>query len=478
MRAKNKEIIKWLWVLLMLPFIASSCTNDDDVVSYNDYCYIKSVTLGVIKRQVNDTKTSYQGNTFLMTINQRTGTIENRDPLPYGSQLSAVLTTIAFDGSMIKYRRKWTNDEWNVYNSTDSLNLTDTLALELYSNDGLSTRTYYMWVNVYQQEGDSLSWKQCETEVEELKNLTDMKAFVLNNKLMVLGINGTDTVLLERSGLEEQGVWGTANDEGQPIKFPHAADLQTLRQHNDTLYLSTDNGKVLYSIDAKKWKDTATIHSAPLTLIEKTDKYFYAISEGKILRHSVDAENTEEYVWKEDVLEPKAQTDSLPVSGIRALTMQQSNGSTRLVMLGQRDANNEQDKKKYSHCFVWNKAWNEGWKNLEQKAEWMYFPLSPDNDIPCPRLKHLNLLSYDGKCVAFGGASVEGYGEHEALDAVYVSRDFGITWRPASGLYLPAQLNGTDGCITAVVDKNNFIWIVTNAQVWRGRLNRLGFAQQ
>ena len=83
-------------------------------------------------------------------------------------------------------------------------------------------------------------------------------------------------------------------------------------------------------------------------------------------------------------------------------------------------------------------------------------------------MSHLNLLSYDGQCIAFGGT----------LDAMYISRDYGITWRPDTDLHLPVQLKGNSSCTTSVVDKNNHIWIITNAQVWRGRLNRLGFAQQ
>ena len=477
MRARKNMNTRWLLALLILPFWVSSCSTDSDVAVSNDYCYIKSVTLGTVKRELKTSSTSFQGNTYAMTINHRNNTIENRDSLPYGSLLSAVLATITFDGSMIEYRVKNSNSEWTAYNSTDSLNLTDTLELHLYSNDGQSSRTYHFWVNVHQQEGDSLSWKQCEADVEELKSLTDMKAFVLNNKLMVIGIkNGTDTVLVERSGLEAQGIWGTANDEGQPIKFPSVADLQTLRQHNDTLFISTGNGEVFYSIDAKKWKKTATTHSAPLTLIEKTDKYFYAISEGKIWRHSVDTENTEEYEWKEDKLESKAQTDSLPGDSIKALIMKQDNGSIRMVMLGQRDAEDVNDKEKYNHCFVWYKMWNEGWKTHEEDAEWIYFPISPDNSIPCPRLNYLNLLPYDGKCIVFGGPSQDG--TRKALDAIYVSLDYGITWRIGTELYPPTELNGIDGCITAVVDNNNFIWIITNSQVWRGRLNRLGFAQR
>ena len=100
--------------------------------------------------------------------------------------------------------------------------------------------------------------------------------------------------------------------------------------------------------------------------------------------------------------------------------------------------------------------WNQS--ELEKNAEWMYFPFSSDNKIPCPRLRYLNLLAYDGKCAAFGGASMDG--AHKAMDAMYFSQDYGITWRPNDELHLPAQLEGIEGCITSTVDKNNFIWII------------------
>lgn len=485
MRAKEIKGNLWLLTLLILTVLVSSCTSDDtSSVTINDYCYIKSATLGTVKRRVeerdrqgnliNTINTTFTGSNYAMTVNHRDNTIENRTPLPYGSQLSTVTANIIFDGSMLRYRVKGSNSGWTAYNSADSLDLTNPLELELTSNDSQSTRIYTFWVNVENEESDSLYWKQCESGVEQLAGMTDMKAFVLNDKLMVLGISGADTILAERSGLEAQGTWMKVSDEGCPSQWPSAADLQTLRQHNDTLYLSTDNGKIFYSLDAKVWKDTATTHTAALTLIEKTDKYFYAISGGKIWRHSTDANSEDEYKWHEDKLEPGAKTDSLPAYGIRALTMQQANGNIRLMMLGQRDKATEEDKGEYNHCFVWSKMWNE--VETEKDAEWIHFPISPDNTIPCPRLEYLNLLPYDGKCIAFGGASKDG--TRKALDAMYISQDYGITWRPSTELHMPIQLEGTDGCITSTVDKNNFIWIITNAQVWRGRLNRLGFAQQ
>ena len=466
MRARHKTKNRWPLLLLTLSFLMLSCSKDDSSITYNDYCYIKSVTLGTVKRTIekrdrrdrtkviSTTSTSFSGSAFAMTIDQRNNIIENRDSLPYGSQLTAVLATINFDGSMVAYREKGSNAEWIAYNSTDSLNLTKPLELYTVSNDQQSSRIYTFKVNVHKQEGDSLYWDMCESEVEPLTGMSDMKAFVLNGKLMVLGQKTSGIVLAGRSSTEAQGEWEETATTGLPL----TANLQTLRQQDNKLYISTSDGEILSSTDAKDWQQIGTAHSAGLTLIEKTDRFFYAISEGKMLR-SEDAEN-----WEEDRLDTEA--NMLPNAEFRTLTLQQTNGNSRIVMVGHEDGS--------TNAVVWNKMWNETEK--EEDAQWIYFPISPDNKIPCPRLQYFNLLPYDGKCIAFGGVSTDA--SCKALDAMYISHDYGITWRPDQELHMPIQLEGIEGPITSTVDTNNFIWIITNAQVWRGRLNRLGFAQQ
>ena len=122
-------------MLLGVLFLASSCSEDSNLATTgNDYCYIKSVVLGNVKRKVDlrdrrgqyisTTNSSFTGSNFAMTINLRDNTIENRDSLPYGSQLSRVIVTINFDGSTLSYREKGSNAEWTSYNATDSLDLT------------------------------------------------------------------------------------------------------------------------------------------------------------------------------------------------------------------------------------------------------------------------------------------------------------------------------------------------------------------
>ena len=455
MRANQIIRNKSLLLLLALVLMASSCSEKDNVVSTsNDYCYISSVILGNVKRKVQNTNVTFSAVDYEMTINQRTNNIENRDSLPYGSQLSRVIATIHFDGSTLAYREKGSNSEWTSYNATDSLDLTKPLELFLTSNDNQSSRIYTLKVNVHQQEGDSLFWKQCDNNVAELTDMTDMKAFVLKDKLFVLGQKTSGITLAERSSTEAEGEW----TETPVTDLPATTDIQTLRQYGDMLYLSTNDGSIFSSSDAKGWRQEGSTYSAPLNLVEKTEKYYYAISEDKILR-SADATT-----WEEESLDTDA--TMLPTTDIRALSAEQANGNNRIILVGQSE--------KSDNAVVWNKMWNDSEK--EENAEWIYFPITHDNNIPCPRLEYLNLLPYDGNCIAFGGASIDN--SKKALETMYVSQDYGITWRPDKEHRMPVELKGIEGCITSTVDENYFIWIITNAQVWRGRLNRLGFAQQ
>ncbi len=465
----------WLLLLPALTMLASSCSGSSDaVVESNDYCYIKSVTLGTVKRKldirdrqgglIRTTNSTFTGSSYAMTIDHRNGIIENRDSLPFGSQLDAVLATITFDGSVLTYRQKG-SEAWTAYNATDSLDLTRPLELLLTSNDNQSSRTYTFKVNVHQQEGDSLYWELQQDEVEPLADLTDMKAFFLDDQLIVIGKSRDERLfsLFFRRGLG-RGPSPSPTGEGWGEAFPltgvegSEADVQSLRQHDGMLYLSTSDGRILSSSDATNWQQVGSAYPGPLTLVEKTDDFFYAISEGKMLR------STDASTWEEDQLDSDPLL--LPAADIRALTLQQANGNSRIVMVGKSESS--------LGAVVWNKMWNESEK--EDKAMWVFFPWSQDNTIPCPKLEHFNLLAYDGKCIAFGGASADQ--SHKALDALYISQDYGITWRPSTELHLPFELEGTEGCVASAVDEDNFIWIITNAQVWRGRLNRLGFAQQ
>ena len=123
------------------------------------------------------------------------------------------------------------------------------------------------------------------------------------------------------------------------------------------------------------------------------------------------------------------------------------------------------------YCQVWSKMWQAS--SSENETEWTYFCHTRENPYNCPRLENLVLLPYDGKMWVMGGAGA-GY---KAFEYIFISNDHGITWKPDADLHMPSEMLGVSEPFAATVDENNYIWLFAGNQVWRGRINRLGFAR-
>ena len=454
-------------LLATITFLSGSCISDKEVVT-DDYCYIYDVQLGNIKRQVHmldslghDTiiRTTYTGSNFGMTINQRSLTIENRDSLLYGSLLDAVLVDISFTGSNLLYLKETETDTvWVSYSSSDSIDLRKPLELMLIASDGMSTRYYTLTVKVHQMEGDSLYWNKAGAAVPQMRGLSQQRALVVQDHVAVLGKKSDAISFVECSS---DGVWNET-----PTNLPSDADVQTVNKKGNAFYISTLSGDIYTTTDGKDWKKLDIAQHPGRVLVAATPSYLYTLMDGELYRCS----ENEQGEWD---FQPEGLDESsayLPSRDVKSLMINQKNGNNRLVMVGNRTA--EADKT----SVVWNKMWNEDIS--ETNAVWMFMNQTTDNKCTLPQLEYLNLIQYDGKCMAFGGASVTGKGTNKAMDALYVSEDYGISWRTDSELHLPKDLKGVSGPIVSVVDGNNVIWIIANGEVWRGKLNRLDFLRQ
>jgi len=455
-------------LLATLPFLLlESCVTGDETES-DDYCYIWEVSLGTLKRETNvlnssgkDTTitTTYSGSKFPMTINQRSMTIENVDSLLYGTALRAVLVNISYNGSRLVYRTKDDVDgAWLTYNSSDSLDLRKPIELMLVANDGLSARSYTLKLNVHSVEGDSLYWKKADDAVLQLQSLSQQRALIVQGNLAVLGKKDDVITLVERSS---EGLW---NDI--PTNLPSNVDVQTVIQKGNAFFVNSAEGDIYTSTDGKNWQKLNIPQHSGLVLAGATPDYLYALMDGELYRCAEGEQG--EWTFLRECLDESPVC--LPSKNVKTLLMKQANGSQRFVMVGNRTDDNDKT------SVVWNKMWNGDIS--EEEAVWMFMNQTEDNKRTLPQLEYLNLIQYDDKCMAFGGASVAGKGSNNAMDALYVSEDYGISWQKDSELHLPVQLKGVNGPISSVVDSDNVIWIIANGEVWRGKLNRLDFEQQ
>lgn len=454
----KKTILAWPFVLLaMLAFCA--CGDEEETVLSSD-CYISSFILGDVSREVHTVSStgedsvyvvSYNAATYCMRINQLDGTIENHDSLPLNTLKRAMLATIETTGTVIYRQENDASENWMAYSSTDSIDFTNTLVFRVISADGSAWRDYKVNVNVHQQDGDEFVWQKLAepglwTAVESLKT------FVWNEKVWVLAREGAD-VRLFCADASRGAQWEERMTSGCGL-----ADIKTLVTLGGKLYMSCADGTLIVSDDAQNWTSLPT-DLGSLRLLAADDTYLYAYA-GMFLWHSVDG-----LQWTEEELDASA--DFLPVQDFAAVSYTQSDGLRKVQLIGNRSLADYPDD---ASAVVWGR----GTRSATADSRWMYYDVSADNPYVCPRLSPLELVHYGDLLMVLGGASIGGV-THEALDAVYVSQDNGITWK-SSGIYvLPDDIRNTQGVFAATTDGQNYLWLVTGSQVWRGRQNKYGF---
>lgn len=191
--------------LLTVMSTMTSCLNSDvEEVTYSSETSITSFSLGTlhVKRVGKDSKgeDSTYTDTISManypfTINQAMRTIENKDSLPVGTDISRVITNITADSNYILYGKitsKGAEAKDTLWTSTDSINFSfapsEGLTFKVLAYSGVVGKAYHVKVNVHTQEPDSLQWnKELMGSAFTSGTLTKQKAVYINNCIYVFG---------------------------------------------------------------------------------------------------------------------------------------------------------------------------------------------------------------------------------------------------------------------------------------------------
>ncbi len=466
--SKTKRMKKaYLYLLLALvaaPLLLGSCKAEEEEIVYTDQCYISSFTLGSLKRThfTKDSEgldsvyyTVFAGNSFPMTINQRTDTIQNLDSLPLHTRVDAVLATVSYTSGLVWRKADLTGVEdttWTVYDSKDSIDFSAPLHFMAVASNGVNLRQYVVKVNVHKQRGDTTVWSR-QAEIPNANITTQRRAVALDGKLIVLSNNASGQLQCAVRSTQSGAQWATHN-----TTLTNALPA-TLQKQGRTLLMSLQDGTVVQSTDGIVWTATAYPQADGLQLVAAGDNRLYALCNGTL----VSSDGGE---WLVEELDDEA--SNLPDSEIQGNSYTMSNGQQRLLLVGQRGGK----------TVIWAKAWDAG---EEQQESWMYYTPNGYNRYALPALASLNVLPYDGGFIALGGAARNG--GQKAMQRALRTPDHGVTWQPYAGGDLnidPAvqEAAQTARHIAVAVDEDNFLWVMLDNQVWRGRINRLGFLRQ
>ncbi len=463
-----KKYTYLLLLALAMPLVLASCLSDEETET-DDYCYISGFTLGSMKRTLftistdgvdSAYTTTFAGSLFPMTIDQRALTIENKDSLPLRTVVNKVLTTISYEGGLIWRTTNPTDEDtlWTTYSSSDSLDFTEPLDFACIATNGDSYRTYTVTLNVHKQKADSTIWNNLG-EADALEGMGARRAICIDGQIRVLGEDGSGSLACAQHPMGTSGDWVTLQTSGT-----YGADVNTLQQQGSSFYLSTTGGEVLKSSDAVDWTSAGVPAEEGLQLVAASPSRLYALLDGKLM-------SSDGGPWQEESLDDDSQY--LPSRQVYSFSYLLPDGQNRLMLVGARD--NEED----LTCMVWAKTWDE--TSEEPASTWMFYVPNGTDKRRCPVMEDLNVVAYDDGFLAFGGASRDG--RYAAMDSVLYSRDHGITWKPyddydmdVDPLIQEAAQNAQYICST--VDDDQFLWLFVDKEVWRGRINRLGFLRQ
>ena len=467
-KMKIKNTLYLLLVLMVGLVGLSSCFKDNEEVVTDERCFISSFTLGSMKRVLHTTNAEgkdsvytleYNGVHYPMSIDQKTLTIQNVDSLPYGTVMTAVPATVAFKGILLY--KQVDDEEYHTYSSGDSINFSKPVLFKNYSATGLSERVYTVKLNVHQQEGNKFCWERFDgnAEAEGMEALSESRMVAVGSYLYLLGRTADGKVVSYVHVRNYPGDWDCIETQNVDLAD---ADLSTLCCYNGHMLMSNAKGEILQSYNGAYWSVLEEAGAVPgRRLIGASRFLIYAYRDGMV-ESTWDGGRT----WVENALDDEA--SFLPDSQINLVQAEQNNGYTRLVLMGNREGQADQNVE------VWSKAWNK--HSSEMQSGWMYYPHTADNRVQCPQMAPLFVLPYDGALIALGGKSLNG--KYKTLEKILQSPDYGLTWRTSSELSTPKELHGATGQLSVTVDEDNFIWIASGNQLWRGRLTRLGFAKQ
>ncbi|AVM57711.1 hypothetical protein C3V43_08035 [Bacteroides heparinolyticus] len=451
--------IKFLSVIvsfLVVSVALSSCLKSEDNYELSSDATIHAFGIDTI-----------HGKYYKFTIDQINRVIYNRDSLPVGSD--TIIDRILIDTMTVT--------GWITSGSPDTLfvrrdsvdlrpamNNSGGMKFKVYAADGVTNREYTLKINVHLQDPDSLVWTDMQTKggiFSDMVNEGEQKAVVLEGNLFVYT---SATGAYKTSTSPDKYAWNKLHVSG----LPSDAKLTSVVEYNGMLYMLTASKKVYISEDGAAWAENATLGNNVIVLIGGFSDRLSGILEidgKKYFNISKDGKN-----WEVAAAGTASTLEEVPLGfpteNIISTLTQTGNGVEKVLLAGMPLADNKM-------TTPWFSLDGRGWAALTGASYNAY----------CPGISHPVIMHYGDMFYCFGGE----------MDAIYRSVE-GLAWyKTKSKILLPREFKGK-GAYSVVVeptrdktvasaDKRDFIWVVFGGngaknEVWRGRLNRLGFEIQ
>ena len=467
-----RRIIRPFVILFSSLILTVSCLSDDSAsyIYYSDTA-ITSFSLGTLNRTMwtkssTGADSSYveeiDGSDYHFYIDQAGRRIYNPDSLPVGTDAAHVICNIGSKNGgtvVIAYKDTEGADSLAYYSSSDSIDFSEPLDFRVYANDGMNFRTYKISVNVHKEDPDSFTWQRMDGMASRtFRQFDAMKATTLGRRLIVMGRDGSATRVMISNG----GAW----TEGASLADGEAWANAVVK--GDSLF-TISGGQIMRTADGNTWDACGQAGDLPVRLMAAGSVKLYGIdAQGRVVSSAHGG-----YGWTADEITGDASMLPATGAGYGYAALKTDDTAERIIMVGNRDLSAHAED---SVAMVWSKI--EEYSNAARQHSWIQ--CEGDAKYRLPSLTNLSVTAYGDVMLAIGGKGA-GASTAEAFSKVYVSLDNGLTWAVDGSYYLPEDFtNGVSDVFAMTADDDNFIWIICGGtgDVWRGRLNRLGWPEE
>ena len=456
--------LKALNIIIGLFIAACSITSclDSDYTEYeyssNSSITAFSITDSIITKYVavvngKDTTLSKAviGSDYPFVIDQGEGLIYNPDSLPVGTNISKVVVDITADTQGI-YIVAETDSLWE---AEDSLNFEKPIQFKILAENGTFGHIYTAKINVHKQEPDSLNWLKLEGNFS--KNIKKQKAVYANNTIYVFAENGT-SVLMTKTNADNGLEWS------EPIQIGILANYSSAMAWGNQLYILAKN-ELYTSTDGLEWKKVDTEQSFSQLLASISSEHNHKMIGIDTENHYIESKDGKKWDRYESI------PSNFPINQFASTSfvLDTNDKFERIVLIG--------DNK------IVTDTTNIVWTQLNMDNDWTELTME-SNKYACPKLENCGMIHYNNTLYVFGGAG-QYNGSVKAFSKFYASEDDGICWKEVKEKFMFPETFSTlyeqaDGNYSYIVDDQHFIWIMWSqtGEVWRGRVNKLGFEKQ
>ncbi len=477
--------IKTLCLLTAAIMAMTSCKKTD---SYEETLYgdtaITAFTLGTLNRYTTVTttatasdgstttttatkKTTLTGSNYVFHIDHVNRLIFNTDSLPVGTDVAHVICSIStMNNGSLWLQDLDSKDSYTYFSSSDSIDFTTPRTFLVRASDNSGFTEYTVKVNVHKEEGEQFVWKKMGTN-SDFADMQGLKLINCQGIKYVLGNKGGNTVMYTTT----DDVNWTAVASNVNTMF--AADAwKSAVEKNDTIFM-VSNAMLFKCTNGTDWEQIS-ISNTNVTLkqlVGASTMELYALADDNTLWVS----HNNGRLWNGEALDEA--DSSLPTQDIAFIRYpaRLAVHTCYALMAGNRS---ESIYPSDATAVVWRKTVDE--EDNMPSGHWTFMTRESDSKYTLPRLRNLQLLRYDESILAFGSVEIGGSNTQTPYSKVYQSRDNGITWKTNSSYILPKELNTAATTLAAEVDGDWYIWLVAagTGEIWRGRLNRLGWEYQ